>query len=145
MQLLGDFYSGIREKVKEEFNSFLTSLSLNGLKDITEEYNFVDCENLTMAIFPSVTSGETVSFSEGSMTVATTVMLYVNDTYSTESNSLTLSYFDAFIRWIRENNPLFGEWDSIDGAVLLRMNENCDFNGFAIELKSRINTYMDYS
>lgn len=145
MQLLSDFYSEIREKVKEEFNSFLTSLSLDGLKDITEEYNFVDCENLTMAIFPSVTSGETVSFSEGSMTVATTVMLYVNDEYSAESNSLTLSYFDAFIRWIWENNPLFGEWDSIDGAVLLRVNENCDFNGFVIELKSRINTYMDYS
>ncbi len=145
MQSLSEFYSEIREKVKEGFNSYLQELSLARLKDVTEEYNFVDCENLTMAIFPSVTNGDTVSFSEGSMSIATTVMLYVNDTYSAENNALTLSYFDAFIRWIRENNPLFSEWDIIEGAVLLRMNENCDFNGFAIELKSRIYTDMDYS
>ena len=143
--LLSEFYRKVREKIKEDFNIFLSSLSLNKVKDITEEYNFVDCENLTLAVFPSVTSGETVSYSEGGTVISTTVMLYVNDEYSTSSNALTLSYFDAFIAWVNGNNPLFSEWDSIDSAVLLRMNENCDFNGFAIELKSRIYTNMDYS
>ena len=145
MLSLSEFYSEMREKIKEEFNEYLSEHSLDGLKEITEEYNFVDCENLTMAVFPSVASGETVSRTEGGLSVATTIMLYVDDTYSKENNTLTLFYFDAFLDWIIGNNPLFSQHDTIDNATLLRMNENCDFNGFVVELKSRIYTDMDYS
>ncbi len=143
--LLGEFFSEVKEKVESDFNSFLDNLEMDRVKEITEEFNFVDSENLTMAIFPSVTSGETVSSTDGGITVSTTIALYVNDEYGIDSNALALKYLDAFISWFRTNNPLFSSYDQIDNAVLLRMNENCDFNGFVIELKSRIYTEMDYT
>lgn len=143
--LLGEFFSEVKEKVESDFNSFLENLEMDRVKEITEEFNFVDSENLTMAIFPSVTSGETVSSTDRGITVSTTIALYVNDEYGIDSNALTLKYLDAFISWFRTNNPLFSSYDQIDNAVLLRMNENCDFNGFVIELKSRIYTEMDYT
>ncbi len=142
--LLDEFFSEVKEKIEGDFNEYLESLKMDKVKEITEEFNFVDSEALTMAVFPSVTSGETVSSTDGSMTVSTTVALYVNDVYGVESNALAFSYFDAFITWFRINNPVFSQYDQIDNAVLLRMNENCDFNGFVIELKSRIYTEIDY-
>lgn len=143
--LLSDFYSEMKERMERDFNDYLASASLDRLKGITDEANFVDAENLTLAIFPSTVSGETASFTENGMVVSTTMMLYVNDTYGLDEKILTFRYFDAFITWFRENNPLFSQYDTIDNAVLLNMNENADFNGFVIELKSRIYTDMDYS
>ena len=143
--LLGEFFSEVKERIESDFNSFLENLEMDRVKEITEEFNFVDSENLTMAIFPSVTSGETISSTDGGITVSTTIALYVNDEYGIDSNALALKYLDAFISWFRTNNPLFSSYDQIDNAVLLRMNENCDFNGFVIELKSRIYTEMDYT
>ena len=143
--LLDEFFSEVKERIESDFNETLESLEMDRVKEITEEFNFVDCSPLTMAVFPSVTNGETVSSTDGGMTVSTTIVFYVNDEYGTESNALTFRYFDAFISWFRINNPLFSSYDMIDNAVLLRMNENCDFNGFVIELKSRIYTEMDYT
>lgn len=142
--LLDEFYSEVKERIEGDFNTYLETLEMDKVKEITEEFNFVDSENLTMAIFPSVTSGETISSTDGGMTIATTIAFYVNDEYGINSNALTLKYLDAFILWFRTNNPVFSQYDQIDNAVLLRMNENCDFNGFIIELKSRIYTEMDY-
>lgn len=143
--LLDEFFSEVKAKVEDSFNEYLENLDMDRVKEIIEEFNFVDSENLTMAIFPSVTSGETVSSTDGGITVSTTIALYVNDEYGIESNALTIRYLDAFISWFRTNNPIFSQYDQIDNAVLLRMNENCDFNGFVVELKSRIYTEMDYT
>ncbi len=143
--LLDDFYSEMKERIEGDFNDYLASASLDRLKEITDEANFIDKENLTLAIFPSTVSGETVSYSDGGMAISTTLMLYVNDTYGLDEKILTFRYFDAFITWFRENNPLFSQYDAIDNAVLLNMNENADFNGFVVELKSRIYTDMDYT
>lgn len=142
--LLDEFFSEVKGRIESDFNEYLESLEMDKVKEITEEFNFVDCSSLTMAIFPSVTSGETISSTDEGITVSTTIAFYVNDEYGTESNALTFKYFDAFISWFRINNPIFSQYDQIDNAVLLRMNENCDFNGFIIELKSRIYTEIDY-
>lgn len=142
--LLSEFYSDVREIIEESFNAFLETLEMDKVKEITEEFNFVDSENLTMAIFPSVTSGETLTSADGAVTVATTIAFYTNDEYGIDSSALTLEYLDAFISWFRTNNPIFSQYDRIENAVLLRMNENCDFNGFIVELRSRIYTEMDY-
>lgn len=142
--LLDEFFSEVKGRIESDFNEYLKDLEMDKVKEITEEFNFVDCSSLTMAIFPSVTSGETISSTDEGITVSTTIAFYVNDEYGTESNALAFKYFDAFISWFRINNPIFSQYDQIDNAVLLRMNENCDFNGFIIELKSRIYTEMDY-
>lgn len=142
MQSINEFYQEFKSRVKEEFNPYLDSLNLDRLKDVIDEHNFIDCNELTLAIFPSVTSGETLNWRDGQCELMTTIELYVNDKYGTESNKTAEIYFFTFLRWLTNNS--FSEYDCVESAVLIRMNENADYNGFAIELKSRINTDIDY-
>ncbi len=142
MQSVSEFYQEFKNRVKEEFNSYLDSLNLDRLKDVIDEHNFIDCDELTLAIFPSVTSGETLNYHEGQWELMTTVELYVNDKYGSDSNKTAETYFFVFLRWLTNNS--FSQYDCIESATLIRMNENADYNGFAIELKSRINTDIDY-
>lgn len=142
MKSVDEFYQEFKSRIADEFNSYLENLSLNRLEDVIDEHNFIDCKELTLAVYPSVTSGETIAFRENKWELMTTIELFVNDSYSIESNRTAEKYLFAFLTWLTQNS--FSEYDCVESAVLIRMNENADFNGFALELKSRINTDIDY-
>lgn len=137
-----EFYVRLKSKVKEELNEFLKAQDLKGLNEVTDIYSFVESSDLTLAIYPSVENGTTVKQVENGWECYTTINLFVNDSFDTESLKLTEKYYSALLEYFSDN--LFSLYDIIDNSSLVIMNSNGDYNGCFFLLKSRIDATLDY-
>lgn len=136
------YLSKVQNIFENYFNDFLATKNLDKVElFVTSQYELGQ-QNNSLAIYPDSPSGdvykENSEYAEASVTIA----FYMNDLMSPQEDAKCIDYYDAFLEFI--HNYRFGEFDLIQTSFPVLISAGYEYNGVAILLNSRINTYNDY-
>lgn len=135
------FINSVRETIKAELPAFCKERELDPLKVVSTQFSLTKAP-LTLAVFPTATSGSTITSSDGADMVRLTVMLYCNAN-GTESGVLQAEkYFSTVVQYLQKTR--FGESSELVESVLCRMDEGEPVNGGVFLIEARMNTHTDY-
>lgn len=136
-----EFIESIWTEVKEDFNDFLKE---KGLKKVTVVKALFNLEKkpLTLAIFPTATTGATYEESNGVAKMDVTFQMYCNKSATEEGVGEALEYYSAFVSWLR--NTTFGKYSESVDSVLCRLDEGEPVNGFVLLLSATISDLADW-
>ena len=96
---------------------------------------------LTLAIYPTASTGSTYSDDGGVSEMAITFQMYCNRNATEGGAGEALDYYSALIEWL--HTTTFGKYSEIDSSVLCRMDEGEPVNGFVLLLVSRLEEDAD--
>lgn len=135
-----DFMKEVRGMFRDELNPYLEAMGLEPVKVINSLIG-IEKKPLTVAIFPTASSGDTVSV-QGDMDVARfTVQVYCNHDATEKGLAQGEEYFSAILEFIRSRT--FGEESNLDGATIVRMDEMEPVNGGVYLVSARMSTDTD--
>ena len=134
-----EFYTEMWEEMKG-FNSYLEE---KGMKkaNIAKSLFSVDKKPLTLAIFPTASSGSTYSENDGFSEIDTTFQMYCNRNATEEGAMEALDYYSTLIEWLHITS--FGKYSEITDSVLCRMDEGEPVNGFVLLVVSKLEDETD--
>lgn len=134
-----EFYENMWDEIKG-FNKFLEEREMKEVSMVKSLFA-IEKKPLTLAIYPTASSGSTYSENSGASEIFTTFQMYCNRNANEESVGEALNYYSALIEWLHETT--FGKYSEISDSVLCRMDEGEPVNGFVILLVSRLEEETD--
>lgn len=124
------------------FNDFLASKNLDKIELFATSQYELGQHNNSLAIYSDSPSGEVYKENGDYAEASVTIAFYMNDLMSPQEDAKCIDYFDAFLEFIHKNR--FGEFDLIQTSFPILISAGYDYNGVAILLNSRIETFNDY-
>lgn len=135
------FITEVREQFKTELPAFCEERELEPLKVVMSLFN-LEQKNLTVAVFPTASSGSTL-YTEGNVDmVRLTVALHCNSSGTEKGVLQAEKYFSVLAQYLQKTR--FGEASTLTESVLCRMDEGEPVNGAVFNIEARINTHTDY-
>lgn len=127
----------------EEMKGFNLFLEEKGMKTVNVVKSLFSIEKkpLTLAIYPTASTGSTYSDDGGGSEMAITFQMYCNRNATEGGAGEALDYYSALIEWL--HTTTFGKYSEIDSSVLCRMDEGEPVNGFVLLLVSRLEEDTD--
>ena len=135
-----EFVDSIRTEAEEGYNGFLEALEKKTVKVVRSGF-LLEKRALTLAVYPTATSGSTYSENNGESSVNITFQMFCNRNATEEGVEEALEYYSAFIAWIGETT--FGKYSDEVQSVICRMDEGEPVNGFIVLLSSRLGDLTD--
>jgi hypothetical protein len=138
-----DYVESVYTTISEGLNTFLAEKGLAPVEFCDNSF-IVRNSDRTLAIYPASPNGEVYAEdANGTATAYTTLEFFYSELQSAEDTKMATKYFAAIIEYLRQTR--FSEHDFIETSMLARMDQNFDFNGGAILIRSRIETQIDYA
>lgn len=134
-----EFYMDMLEEMKG-FNLFLEEKGMKTVNVVKSLFS-IEKKPLTLAIYPTASTGSTYSDDGGGSEMAITFQMYCNRNATEGGAGEALDYYSALIEWL--HTTTFGKYSEIDSSVLCRMDEGEPVNGFVLLLVSRLEEDTD--
>ena len=134
-----EFYTDMWEEMKG-FNSYLEEKGMKKV-NIAKSLFSIEKKPLTLAIYPTASSGSTYSESNEASEMMTTFQMYCNRNATEEGAMEALDYYSTLIEWLHETT--FGKYSEISNSVLCRMDEGEPVNGFVLFVTSKLEDLTD--
>ena len=134
-----EFYMDMLEEMKG-FNLFLEEKGMKTVNVVKSLFS-IEKKLLTLAIYPTPSTGSTYSDDGGASEMAITFQMYCNRNATEGGAGEALDYYSALIEWL--HTTTFGKYSEIDSSVLCRMDEGEPVNGFVLLLVSRLEEDAD--
>ena len=127
----------------EEMKGFNLFLEEKGMKTVNVVKSLFSIEKkpLTLAIYPTASTGSTYSDDGGGSEMAITFQMYCNRNATEGGAGEALDYYSALIEWLHDTT--FGKNSEIEESVLCRMDEGEPVNGFVLLLVSKLEDLTD--
>lgn len=135
-----DFMTEVRTIFNDNLNAFLEAKELSPVR-ILPSLVGIEKRNLSLAVFPTASNGNTFQGQGGTGDVRFTVQFFCNREATANGLAQGEEYFSALLEFIQSRS--FGEESSVDGAVLCRMDEGEPVNGAVFLIGSRMSTDSD--
>ena len=134
-----EFYMDMLEEMKG-VNLFLEEKGMKTVNVVKSLFS-IEKKPLTLAIYPTASTGSTYSDDGGASELAITFQMYCNRNATEGGAGEALDYYSALIEWL--HTTTFGKYSEIDSSVLCRMDEGEPVNGFVLLLVSRLEEDAD--
>ena len=134
-----EFYMDMLEEMKG-FNLFLEEKGMKTVNVVKSLFS-IEKKLLTLAIYPTASTGSTYSDDGGVSEMAITFQMYCNRNATEGGAGEALDYYSALIEWL--HTTTFGKYSEIDSSVICRMDEGEPVNGFVLLLVSRLEEDTD--
>ena len=127
----------------EEMKGFNLFLEEKGMKTVNVVKSLFSIEKkpLTLAIYPTASTGSTYSDDGVASEMAITFQMYCNRNATEGGAGEALDYYSALIEWLHDTT--FGKNSEIEESVLCRMDEGEPVNGFVLLLVSKLEDLTD--
>ena len=135
------FINEVRETFKKDIPDFCKERGIEPLKVVNTQFSLTK-SGLTLAVFPTASSGSTITSTDGADLVRLTVMLYCNANGMETGVLQAEKYFSTVVQYLQKTR--FGESSELVESVLCRMDEGEPVNGGVFLIEARINTHTDY-
>ena len=134
-----EFYMDMLEEMKG-FNLFLEEKGMKTVNVVKSLFS-IEKKPLTLAIYPTASTGSTYSDDGGGSEMAITFQMYCNRNATEGGAGEALDYYSALIEWLHDTT--FGKNSEIEESVLCRMDEGEPVNGFVLLLVSKLEDLTD--
>lgn len=136
-----DFMAETRRTFREDLNVFLSGKGLTPVRVLDSSLS-LEKAPLSLAVYPTASSGSTVEEQAETATVRFTVQIYCNGEATEKGLAQGEEYYSSILEFIQSRT--FGEFSSVDGSVLCRMDDGYVVNGAVYLVSSRFTTGCDY-
>ena len=134
-----EFYMDMLEEMKG-FNLFLEEKGMKTVNVVKSLFS-IEKKPLTLAIYPTASTGSTYSDDGGALELAITFQMCCNRHATEGGAGEALDYYSALIEWLHDTT--FGKYSEIEESVLCRMDEGEPVNGFVLLLVSKLEDLTD--